>query len=140
MYHQPPPNTNQPGFLYVARGNGQNEGKWIPLTDAKDYAVSGALVVPAGAAGFLPPFIYQNAGKLLSVAGKVRAGSIDVDIEHNGVGIAGLTGLNLTNTTAYFSPSDDTFVSAEDDLGPSITSVSGADGLSLSFVFWVYLS
>jgi hypothetical protein len=133
------PNTSQPGYLFVAQGNGQNSGYWTPLTDSKDFSIFGTVVATTGAANQYGPYRNNLQGQLLQVAGKVLSGSLNLDIQQNGTGITGLTSLAFTTTDAVFTPTNTTIVSVSDYLGPYINSVSSAEGLQLSFLFWVYL-
>jgi hypothetical protein len=102
---------------------------------SQTFSVSGTLVVPAGAVGYLPPFYMPvAAGQPISLVGlrcSVRAGSCTVDIEQNGTAI--YSGLGITAT-----PTDTSIISSvsnDDSFQPVITAVSGADGLSVSFYF-----
>ena len=134
------PNTSQPGYVFVSKGTGQNDGFWTPLTDAKDYAWTSALSVTSGATGFLPPFISAINGQLLSVTGQLRSGSATIDIDHNGSAIGGLTSLAISTTATTYEPTNTTLIAIGDTLGPVIDTVTSTpDGLSLSFVIWVYL-
>jgi hypothetical protein len=101
------------------------------------YAVSGTLVVPSGATGYLPPFFMPaqtNQGtSLFGVVTEVRAGSCVLSIEHNGNTIA--TGVTAGTSKSFTAVSAS--VANEDSFQPVITSVSSADGLSCSFFFAV---
>jgi hypothetical protein len=134
------PNSNLPGYLFVSSGTGQNAGYWIPLTDSKEYVVQGVLAVASGGTNYIGPHIVPVNGQLLSVTGLVRAGSLTLDIKQNGSGITGLTSLAFNTTVATFTPTNTTLVSAGDTMQPVIDAVSSADNLTLSFVYWVYLS
>lgn len=104
---------------------------------SQTYSVSGTLVVPSGATGYLPPFFMPVASgqsiSLYAVIYEVRSGSCDINIEQNGTAIS--TGLAVSTTPT------ETAVSAEvannDTFQVVITSVSSADGLSCSFYFEV---
>jgi hypothetical protein len=133
------PNTTGSGSVYASGGSGQNDGHWAPLPDSKDYAVSGTLAVASGADNYLPPFPYPSNATLLYVVAFVRAGSITLDIEQNGTGIGGLTGLAVTDSPTTFTPTDPASILANDLLACVIDSVDGADGLMCSFVFTVTL-
>jgi hypothetical protein len=134
------PNTNIPGYEYVSGGTGQNAGRWIPDTDSKDYAVQGTLVVPAGAGDQLPLFIVPWNGQLLSISGVLVSGSLTLDIKQNGTSITGLTSLAVSTTVASYTPTNTTLVSVGDTLQPVLDTASTPIGMSLSLVFWKYLS
>ena len=134
------PNTNAPGYLLVSTGAGQNGSYWIPLTDSKEYVVQGTIGVPSGATNYIGPHIIPVNGQLLSVTGLVRAGSLTLDIHQNGSAITGLTSLAISTTVATHTPTNTTLVSVGDALQPVVDTVSSADNLTLSFVYWVYLA
>jgi hypothetical protein len=133
------PNTNQPGYLYVSKGTGQNDGQWVPFTDSKDYVVQGVLQVPSGGTNYIGPHIVPWNGQLLSVTGLVRAGSCVVSIYLDGSGIAGLTSLTFNTSVATYTPTDTVVVPVGSYLQPVIDSVSSVDNLSLMFNYWIYL-
>lgn len=95
------------------------------------YAVSGTIVVPTGATGYLPPFFMPTSCLLLGVMTEVRAGSLVLTIEQNGGSIA--TGVPAgTSPTFTAIPHS---VAANDSFQPVVTAVTGADGLSCAFYF-----
>lgn len=133
-------NTTTAAMTWKSGGTGQNDGHWeaVSFNDSKDYAVSGVLSIASGGTAYLPPFTYPNVATLLYVVAFVRAGSITLDIEQNGSGIGGLTGLAVDTTPTQFTPTSTT-VAVGDEFAPVIDSVDDADGLSLSFVFGLNL-
>ena len=132
------PNTSIAGQLLSSRGTGQNDSVWVSLTLPYTYSVSGTLAVPSGATNFLPPFFSPGGMQLLSVIGMTRSGSLTLDIQQNGSGIAGLTGLAISNTPSTNSPTNQVTASPGDYFAPVITAISGTpDGLSLSFYFQI---
>jgi hypothetical protein len=131
------PNTNTPGLVLVSKGTGQNDSVWAALILPYTYSVSGTLAVPSGATNYLPPFFVPGNMQLLSVIGMTRSGSLTLEIQYNGSNIGGLTGLTIDTTPSTNSPTDQVNGNAGDYFAPVITSVSGADGLSLTFFFQV---
>lgn len=101
------------------------------------YAVSGTIVVPSGATGYLPPFFMPVASgqgvALFGVYTLLRAGTADLTIEQNGSAIA--TSVPCS-TTPTFTPIE-ALVGDNDRFQPVVTSVSTADGLTCSFYFGV---
>lgn len=101
------------------------------------YAVSGTIVVPAGATGYLPPFFMPVAAKqgitLLGVMTLLRSGSCDLDIEQNGSAIASSLAVGTSPTFSAINAA----VADNDYFQPVVDSVSGADGLTCSFYFAV---
>lgn len=99
------------------------------------YAVSGTIVVPSGATGYLPPFfmpVAVNQGTtLLGVMTKLRSGSCDLTIEQNGSAIA--TGVAVGTSPSFHAIN--AAVADNDYFQPVVTSVSSADGLTCSFYF-----
>ena len=134
------PNTNLPGYLFVSRGTGQNDGIWVPFTDSKEYLIQGTLGVPSGATNYLGPHIAPWNGQLLSVSLVCRAGSGTLDINQNGTAVTGLTSLAFgTGTPNTYTPTNTTLVSVGDLMATVIDTVSSADNLTVSFVYWIYL-
>lgn len=98
------------------------------------YAVSGTLVVPSGATGFLPPF-YMPANQgvtCFNIRCAVRSGSCTVNAQHNGV-----TFSTIAVTTTPTDHPVSVVVANDDSFQPVITAVTAADGLSFSFYFSV---
>lgn len=95
------------------------------------YAVSGTIVVPSGATGYLPPFFMPSVCTLIGVVTLLRSGSLDLDIQRNATNIA--TGVPASTASTFTSiPAS---VAANDSFQPVVTSVSSADGLTVSFYF-----
>jgi hypothetical protein len=128
-------------MTYKSGGTGQNDGHWeqVSVNDTKDYSVSGTLAVASGATNYLPPFNYQNAGTLVAILVKVRAGSCTLDINQNGSGVGGLTALAVSDSWTTYFPTDVTAVAVGDEFAVVLDSVDSADGLSCDFVFAVDL-
>ena len=102
---------------------------------SQTYSVSGTLVVPSGATGYLPPFFMPvgtgQTVSLYAVIAEVRAGSCVVNIEHNGTAISSGLAVSTTPTETAVSAT----VANNDTFQVVITAVSSADGLSCSFYF-----
>ena len=138
------PNTTQNGLALISAGDGQNSTVfWSGNHDSKTYAVSSLIAVPSGATNFLPPFFLPvPAGQtwfLVGVRAMIRAGtSATMDIQQNGVGVGGLTGIVVTTTAATTLATTPSPVVDGDYFAPVFTAISGTpDGLSLSFYFQV---
>src|ERR1035438_6368066 len=131
------PNTNLPGYLFVSRGTGQNDGIWVPFTDSKEYIIQGTIGVASGATNYLGPHIAPWNGQLLSVSLVCRAGSGTLNINQNGTAVTGLTSLAFGTTVASFAPTNTTLVSVGDLMATVIDTVSSADNLTVSFVYWI---
>lgn len=102
---------------------------------SQTYSVSGTLVVPSGATGYLPPFFMPvgtgQTVSLYAVIYEVRSGTCDINIEHNGTAISSGLAVSTTPTETAVSAT----VANNDTFQVVITSVSSADGLSCSFYF-----
>lgn len=133
--------TTTPG-LWQASGAGT---AWVAIggssgtktfQTSQTYSISGTLTVPSGASGYLPPFYVPVASgqtaTLTGVRHSLRAGSAGINITHNGSSFSSIT-TTTTPTTSTFSVS----ITSDDTFAPVITSVSGADGLSMSFYFTI---
>jgi hypothetical protein len=100
------------------------------------YAWTGTVVVPSGATGYLPPFFMPVASNqstgLYAVVTLLRAGTCDLNIEHNG-SVIGATTASTTPTFMFIGA----VVANNDTFQPVVTSVSSADGLTVSFYFAV---
>lgn len=102
------------------------------------YAVSG-LVNPVGGGGiigYLPPFVVPvmsgQTVDLLGVWNVLRAGTATIAIEQGG-GV--LFNVNVTTTKTFTSWSGSPLsLSDGDELNPAVSTSSGADGLTLTFV------
>jgi len=138
------PNTGSNGLVLTSVGNGSNASVWASsaptsLTLPYTYSVSGTLYVPSGSANYLPPFFFpvpsNQTVTLVSVIGMVRSGSCDLSIDKNGTGITGLTGLTFSTSASTHTPTSTVTVADNDYFAPVISSVSSADGLSLTFYF-----
>lgn len=99
------------------------------------YAVSGTLVVPSGATGYLPPFYWPvpsgQTVSLVSVTYSVRSGTATMNIEHNGSAISTGIAVSATPTTTAVAAT----VANSDSFQPVLTAVSASDGLTVSFNF-----
>ena len=144
------PATAQPGRPLVSVGSGTRVkwGNWpqdlekaTTIRVSHTYAVSGTLGVPSSGTNYLPPFFIPVTGKasLVAIVAKVRSGSCVVDIYLNGstsvTSTSGLTSLSITTTGTTWSASPQIGITNSNNLAPVITSVSSADGLTLSFYF-----
>ena len=137
------PATTQIGLILTSTGDGQGGCIWsqflstLPYT----YSVSGTLVVPSGATGFLPPFFWPvpsgQTVTLISMQIMVRSGSLTANIQQNGLTIGGLSALAVTTTSTTFTPTNPVNVANLDYFAPVITAVTAADGLSCTFVYTV---
>ena len=109
----------------------------FPIELPFSYAVSGVLVVPSGATGFLPPFYWPvpsgQTVNLVSVRYAVRSGTATLNIQKNGSNIA--TGIAVTSSPATTAVA--ATVANNDSFQPVLTAVSSADGLTVSFNFLV---
>ena len=133
--------TGTPGFWQASAPGNDN---WGPLgggmqTLPFNYSVSGLLVPPSGAYGYLPPFFWpvptHQTVALLGVMTMIRAGSFtEFYVYQNGSAISGL--IEATTTPSFTSVTAD--VADGDYFQPVIDDVAaGADGLSISFYFAV---
>lgn len=146
------PNTNTPGRVLRSVGDGTPGARWATLVvpGESTYSVSGNLVVPSGATGYLPPFfVHVPAGQsrfLVGVMGMIRGGtSVTGTFYHGlagtalpGTAIGGLAGLVYSTTvpTSSTAPTVPEQVFDGDYLHFVPTAVSASpDGLSCSF-FW----
>lgn len=139
------PNTNQSGKFLRSNGLGNPTAYWgnafahiyLPYT----YAVQGTLAVTSGSTEYLPEFWFPIYGAqtatLAYVRAAVRAGTATISLAQNGTAIAGLSAISVTTTPTNFSPTNTTPVANLDAFQPSITAVSGSDGLSLTLIFEV---
>jgi hypothetical protein len=104
---------------------------------SQTYSVSGTLVVPSGATGYLPPFFMPVATgqsiRLYAVIYEVRSGTATINIQHNGSNIATALAVSSSPATTSVSAS----VANNDTFQVVITAVSSADGLSCSFYFTI---
>ena len=108
---------------------------------SQTYSVSGTLAVASGATNYLPPFFVPvEAGRevdMFGVVGMVRSGSAVIAIQKNG---STLGSISVSTTPSLLLLSGSPIVSSLDYFAPVISSVSSADGLSLSFLFTMYVS
>lgn len=134
------PNSNQPGLFLAAKGSGQNDSRWsvLPYED-RTYSLSGTLGLPSGATNFLPPFFKSvapgNSVSLIAIRCVLRAGTATFSINQNGTAVPGLSAVSVTTTASYVTPTVAVNVVDGDLFAPVCTAVSGADGLSLTFIF-----
>ena len=135
------PFTTNANLFLQSTGDGQKGSVWSNIYDYETdtYSVSGTLVVPSGATGYLPPFFKVFApGAVLTLIGiiaMVRSGSCTLSIDQNGTAVTGLTGLSITTTATTTTLATPVAVSLNDYFAPVISAVSAADGLSLTLVF-----
>ncbi len=95
----------------------------------KTYAIGGEIKVPVGQTDFLVPFFVSLAAgqtaKLVKVRYQLQAGtSATVDVEINGSGATGFTGISVTTTPAETDPAD-VVLSDNDEIAIVVTGVSG---------------
>lgn len=138
------PNTNQSGLSLVSAGDGQNGTRfWGGNSHPMTYAVSGPLAIPSGASDYLPPFFMPvpvgQTWTLIGIRAMVRgATSVTVNIQQNGLTVAGLSGVIITTTATSFAPTNPAPVADGDYFAPVVTAISGTpDGLSCTFYFQV---
>lgn len=109
--------------------NLQQAGAFGDITHT--YAVSGTIVVPSGATGYLPPFFMNETCTMYGVMTLLRAGTATITLEKNGAAFD--TGIAV-GTSPTFTTEDQT-VAVNDYFQPVVTAVTGADGLTVSFYF-----
>lgn len=95
----------------------------------KTYAIGGEIKVPVGQTDILVPFFVSLASgqtaKLVKVRYQLQAGtSATVDVEINGSGATGFTGISVTTTPAETDPAD-VVLSDNDEIAIVVTGVSG---------------
>lgn len=95
----------------------------------KTYAIGGEIKVPVGQTDFLVPFFVSFAAgqtaKLVKVRYQLQSGtSATVDVEINGSGATGFTGISVTTTPAETDPAD-VVLSDNDEIAIVVTGVSG---------------
>jgi hypothetical protein len=110
----------------------------IPFT----FAWSGAVVVAAGATGFIPPMAFPipagQTAKLVGVFAVLRSGSCVLAVNQKGSAVSGLSALTVTTTGAYTAATTPPAVANDDLFAPVVASISGTpDGLSLTLIFAV---
>jgi hypothetical protein len=141
------PNTNQNGQILVSTGDGQNSSKWggatFPTVN-RTYVITGAIGLPSGATNYIPPFPYVllngETVYLVGIQAAVRTGTVTLQINQNGTGIAGLTSVSVTSTSTYFTPTNPALVTSGDLFAPVVTAIgSTPDGMFVDFVFSVTL-
>jgi hypothetical protein len=121
--------TNQNGKLLVSLGDGQGGNKWgtAVSTVSIPLQVLGDIEVADGATNYIPPIIVEVPDgcevTLVAVWGVLRAGSCVIDIDQNGSGVSGLTGLTITTTNTRFTPGSPTPVSNGDLFAPVVDSI-----------------
>ena len=108
---------------------------------SQTYSVSGTLAVASGATNYLPPFFVPvEPGRevdMFGVVGMVRSGSAVIAIKKNG---STLGSISVSTTPSLLLVGGSPIVTSLDYFAPVISSVSSADGLSLSFLFTMYTS
>jgi hypothetical protein len=95
----------------------------------KTYAIGGEIKVPVGQTDLIVPFFVSLAAgqtaKLVKVRYQLQSGtSATVDVEINGSGATGFTGISVTTTPAETDPAD-VVLSNNDELSIVVTGVSG---------------
>ncbi len=95
----------------------------------KTYAIGGEIKVPVGQTDLIVPFFVSLAAgqtaKLVKVRYQLQSGtSATVDVELNGVGATGFTGISVTTTPAETDPAD-VVLSNNDELAIVVTAVVG---------------
>ncbi len=96
---------------------------------SKTYAIGGEIKVPVGQTDFLAPFFVSVAAgqtiKLVKVRAQIQSGtSATVDVEINGTGATGFTGISVTTTPTNTDPAD-VALSDDDEVAIVVTGVSG---------------
>jgi hypothetical protein len=106
------------------------------------WAVPGAIAVPSGATTYIPPmFVNVPAGAggrtLTGVRAMIRAGtSVTFDVQRNGVGVVGLTGIVATTTPTSTMLATALALADGDSIAIVVTAVAGTpDGLSMTAKF-----
>jgi len=93
------------------------------------WAISGEIKVPVGQTDFIVPmFVSLAAGQtaeLVKVRHQIQAGtSVTADLEINGVGATGFTGISITTTPTDTDPAD-VALSNNDELALVVSAVAG---------------
>lgn len=131
-----PPIPDGPLVGTVAISGGATTTK----TKNATYLLEGAIVVASGATGFIPSFpvrlLYGEVVYLLGIQAEIYAGSIVVEITHNGVAIPGLSAITINTVDTYFQPTNPVLVTDGDRFAPVVSSItSSPSGGSIDFVF-----
>ena len=124
--------------------NDSRHREYGPVTIAipHTYAVTGPIVVPSGATGYLPTFFMPvPPGQTCALVGvrymiRTPSDSCTIEIQQNGTNITGMTGLSVTSspTTTTLSTAMDVF--DNDHFNVVVTAIGTApDGLSATFYF-----
>ncbi len=95
----------------------------------KTYAIGGEIKVPVGQTDLLVPFFISVAAgqtvKLVKARHQIQTGtSVTLDVEVNGVGATGFTGLSVTTTPTDTDPTD-VNLSDNDELSIVVSAVAG---------------
>jgi hypothetical protein len=135
---QLPPQPDGP--LTGAAATGSSPGGGGPSRISQTFAVAGAIVVPSGSTGYLPGFyVPVPAGQTVTVAAAkyvVQGGTVDLDVQQNGSGITGLTGLSASSTPAQSTATGSPSVADGDHFTIVVNSVTPTPyGLTVSIYF-----
>lgn len=104
------------------------------------WAIAGEISVPVGQTDFIVPmFVSLAAGQtasLVKARHQIQAGtSVTLDVEVNGVGATGFTGISVTTTPTDTDPSD-VVLSNNDEISIVVSAVSGTPQ-NMSFTIFI---
>lgn len=141
--------ANRP-LVSKGNGNGAVWGNWPdPTDDAYSIRIGRSYIFTNGlstSAVILPfPVPVANSVSLIEVIADCDTGSVNLDCEHNGSGIAGLTGLTINPFTSLaamtYTPSAAVAVGNNERFGININSLSGGPtALAVTFNFDITIS
>lgn len=105
--------------------------------DSKTFVIMGT--VDLSSTTPVPPFPYPVPGSavLESVVIQLLSGTCTLDIQQNGTTLDGMGSLGITTSQQTFTPTNHIDVENLDLLGPDITAIDGAAGLTVCFIFEV---
>ena len=143
------PNTNTRDQILTSVGDGSNASVWSSASGTSYlksvWSVQGALVVPSGSTGNLPPdLMYVPSGitrTLIQVFAIIEDGtSVTLAVQQNGSAVAGLSAIVVAQYSSVaamtYNPTNPTIIANGDRIRPVIASLSATPGdLSLAVIY-----